>query len=96
MAVCHHSMPARGFDTANLILSALDKADVKDQDAFRAALKAAEFDSVRGDFKFGNNHHPVQNIYVREVIQEGDVFTNKIIATGLSDHADAYASECNM
>ena len=87
---------SQGFDTANLILSALDKADVSDQDAFRAALKAAEFDSVRGDFKFGDNHHPVQNIYVREVIQEGDVFTNKIIATGLSDHADAYASECNM
>ena len=87
---------SQGYDTANLILSALDKADVKDQDAFRAALQAAEFDSVRGDFKFGSNHHPVQNIYVREVIQEGDVFTNKIVATGLSNHADAYAAECKM
>ncbi|EBA16872.1 Extracellular ligand-binding receptor [Roseobacter sp. SK209-2-6] len=87
---------SQGYDTANLILSALDKADVKDQDAFRAALQAAEFDSVRGDFKFGPNNHPVQNIYVREVIQEGDVFTNKIVATGLSNHADAYAAECNM
>ncbi|EEB70780.1 ABC transporter substrate binding protein [Ruegeria sp. R11] len=87
---------SQGYDTANLILSALDKADVDDKDAFRAALKAAEFDSVRGDFKFGDNHHPIQNIYVREVIQEGDVFTNKIIATGLENHADAYAAECKM
>ncbi|MBY6042574.1 ABC transporter substrate-binding protein [Phaeobacter italicus] len=87
---------SQGYDTANLILSALDKASVDDKDAFRAALKAAEFDSVRGDFKFGNNHHPIQNIYVREVIQEGDVFTNKIIATGLENHADAYAAECKM
>ncbi|KIC17244.1 ABC transporter substrate-binding protein [Leisingera sp. ANG-DT] len=87
---------SQGFDTANLILSALDKAEVSDQDSFRAALKAAEFASVRGDFKFGDNHHPIQNIYVREVIKEGDVFTNKIIATGLSDHADAYAAECKM
>lgn len=87
---------SQGYDTANLILSALDKASVDDKEAFRAALKAAEFESVRGDFKFGDNHHPIQNIYVREVIQEGDVFTNKIIATGLENHADAYAAECKM
>lgn len=87
---------SQGFDTANLLISAMDRADVADQDAFRAALKAADFDSVRGDFSFGNNHHPVQDIYVREVIKEGDVYTNKIIATGLSGHADAYAVDCKM
>lgn len=87
---------SQGFDTANLLISAMGKADVADADAFRAALKAAEFDSVRGDFAFGDNHHPVQDIYVREVIKEGDVYTNKIIATGLSNHADAYAVDCKM
>ncbi len=87
---------SQGFDTANLLISAMGKADVADADAFRAALKAAEFDSVRGDFAFGDNHHPVQNIYVREVIKEGDVYTNKIIATGLTNHADAYAADCKM
>lgn len=87
---------SQGFDTANLLISAMDKADVKDAEAFRAALKAAEFDSVRGDFAFGNNQHPIQDIYVREVIKEGDVYTNRIIATGLKDHADAYAAECKM
>lgn len=87
---------SQGYDTANLILSALEKADVSDKDAFRAALEAAEFASVRGEFKFGPNHHPIQNIYVREVIKEGDVFTNKIIATGLEMRADAYAAECKM
>ncbi|MEP3048074.1 MAG: ABC transporter substrate-binding protein [Roseibium sp.] len=87
---------SQGFDTANLLLSAMGKADVKDADAFRAALKAADFSSTRGDFKFGSNHHPVQDIYVREVIKEGDVYTNKIIATGLKDHSDAYAADCKM
>ncbi|MTI16165.1 ABC transporter substrate-binding protein [Rhodobacteraceae bacterium RKSG542] len=87
---------SQGFDTANLILSAMDKADVKDADAFRAALNEADFDSVRGDFSFGNNQHPIQNIYVREVIKEGDVYTNKIIATGLENHADAYAADCKL
>ena len=87
---------SQGFDTANLLISAVAKADVNDQDAFRAALEAADFDSVRGDFAFGPNHHPIQNIYVREVIKEGDVFTNKIIGTALSNHADVYAADCQM
>jgi branched-chain amino acid transport system substrate-binding protein len=87
---------SQGFDTANLLISAMDKADVKDADAFRAALKAADFTSVRGEFAFGDNNHPIQDIYVREVIKEGDVYTNKIVATGLSNHADAYAADCKM
>lgn len=87
---------SQSFDTANLILSAAAKADVKDQDAFRAALKAADFASVRGKFSFGNNQHPIQDIYVREVIKEGDVYTNKIIGVGLTDHQDVYAAECSL
>ncbi len=72
------------------------KAEVTDADAFRAALEAADFTSVRGDFKFNTNHHPIQDIYVREVIQEGDIFTNKIIGVALEDHSDAYAADCKM
>ncbi|MCX2725515.1 ABC transporter substrate-binding protein [Roseibium salinum] len=87
---------SQGFDTANLLLSAMAKADVNDADAFRAALEEADFKSTRGNFRFGPNHHPIQDIYVREVIKEGDVYTNKIIGTALTDHADAYAAECEM
>ena len=86
----------QGYDTANLILSAAAKASVKDADAFRAALKEANFDSVRGKFKFNSNNHPIQDIYVREVIKEGDVLTNKIVATSFTDHEDAYAKDCKM
>ena len=87
---------SQGFDTANLILSAMKKADVKDADAFRAALKDAEFDSVRGDFKFDSNQHPIQDIYVREVVKEGDVLTNKIIGVGLEDRSSAYVGDCKL
>ena len=87
---------SQGFDTANLLISAMGAADVGDMAAFRDALRAADFASTRGDFSFGPNHHPVQDIYVREVIQEGDVFTNKIVATGLTGHSDAYAGDCKM
>ncbi len=87
---------SQGFDTANLLISALDKADVSDADAFREALMAADFKSTRGDFKFNNNHHPIQTIYAREVVKEGDVYTNKVLEPALENHADAYASECKM
>jgi branched-chain amino acid transport system substrate-binding protein len=87
---------AQAYDTANLILSAVAKASVKDKDAFRAALKAADFASVRGKFKFNTNQHPIQDIYVREVVKEGDVLTNKIIGTAFTDHGDAYAEQCKM
>lgn len=88
---------AQGYDTANLILSAAAKAEVSDHDAFRTALKAAEFPSVRGKFSFGPNQHPIQDLYVREVIKNDQgVLTNKIVGTALTDHADAYAAECKM
>ncbi|MEM6615650.1 MAG: ABC transporter substrate-binding protein [Pseudomonadota bacterium] len=87
---------SQGFDTANLLISAIEAADVSDAGAFRDALRAANFDSTRGDFSFGSNHHPVQTIYAREVIKEGDVFTNKIIGTALENHADVYAADCKM
>jgi branched-chain amino acid transport system substrate-binding protein len=87
---------SQGYDTANLIVSALAKAKVTDADAFRAALKAAEFASVRGKFKFGPNNHPIQDIYVREVVKEDGVITNKIVGTAFTDHQDAYAAQCKM
>jgi hypothetical protein len=49
---------SQGFDTANLILSAMAKADVSDKDAFRAALKAADFASVRGKFSLRHQQPP--------------------------------------
>ena len=87
---------SQGFDTANLLISALEKADVTDVDAFRDALRAADFVSVRGDFSFDSNHHPIQDIYVREVIREGDILTNRIISVGLEDHSNAYTADCSL
>ena len=88
---------AQAFDTGTLLATVAAKVDVKDADAFRAALQAAEFDSVRGKFKFNTNHHPIQDFYVREVIKNEDgVLTNKIVATSFTDHEDAYAAECPL
>ena len=87
---------SQGFDTANLILSAMAEADVSDMDAFRAALRAAEFTSVRGSFEFADNHHPVQTVYVREVVEEDGVLTNRIIGTAFEEHRDVHGENCSM
>jgi branched-chain amino acid transport system substrate-binding protein len=86
----------QGFDTASLILSAMSKASIKDTDAFRAAIKEADFDSPRGKLKFGNNQHLIKKIYVREVIKEGDIYTNKVVGVALEEHQDSYAAKCKM
>ena len=90
---------SQGYDAAHLIGSALAATggSLSDMDAFRAALERADFDSVRGKFRFGPNHHPIQDLYIREVIEtpEGTI-TNRIEAKVFTDHADAYASECQM
>lgn len=87
---------SQSFDTANLILSALGTADVSDADAFRAALEAANFTSVRGDFRFAPNHHPIQRVYVREVVEVDGVFTNRIIGTAFEEHQDIHGANCAM
>lgn len=90
---------SQGYDAANLIGSALKSVggNLDDMDAFRAALKKADFASVRGAFRFGNNNHPVQDYYVREVIADPKGgFTNKTVAKVFENHADAYAGDCKM
>lgn len=89
---------SQGYDAALLLDSAIAKVggNVKDTNAFRAALKAADFSSVRGSFKFGPNQHPIQDIYVREVVKKGKGVTNKLVGKVFTNHADAYASQCKM
>jgi len=90
---------SQGYDAAHLIGSALKavNGDLTDLSPFRDALRKANFASVRGDFKFGKNQHPVQDIYVREVVKKADgSTTNKTLKKVLVNHADAYASACKM
>jgi branched-chain amino acid transport system substrate-binding protein len=90
---------SQGFDTANLLLAAMDAVgdDLGDQAAFREALRAADFVSVRGDFAFAPNQHPIQDIYVREAFADdsGNI-TNRVLGVVLEDHQDAYGTECPM
>ncbi len=87
---------SQGFDTALLVLSALEKAHPSDKDAFRAALRAADFSAVRGDFAFNTNHHPIHDVYMREVVAGDGKPTNTIVGTVVTEQKDSYASQCKM
>lgn len=90
---------AQSYDTIFLIKSAVEavKGDLKNKDGMRAAMKKADFPSVRGKFSYGNNHFPVQNFYLREAVQDGDgKWTTKIVSTVYENHQDVYAKDCKM
>jgi branched-chain amino acid transport system substrate-binding protein len=90
---------ASGYDTAMLIDSAVRrvKGKIEDKEALRAAIKAADFKSVRGEFKFGPNQFPVQNYYLQLVGKGADGrLAHKTIGTVLQNRADAYAQDCKM
>ena len=65
--------------------------------ALRAALAKADFQSVRGAFKFGKNQHPVQNWYALKVEKGPDGGpVLKTVDKVLSDHGDVYAKDCKL
>ncbi len=90
---------ASGYDTALLVDSAVRKVKgrIEDKDALRSALRAADFKSVRGDFKFNANQFPVQNYYLQLVGKGGDGrLVHKTIGTLLTNRGDAYVQDCKM
>ncbi|MES2537418.1 MAG: ABC transporter substrate-binding protein [Pseudomonadota bacterium] len=90
---------AQSYDSAQLLNSAIAKVggNVTDDLAFMKALKQADFPSVRGKFKFGNNNFPIQDMNVFEVSKDAKGRVSlKTIATPLKDHKDAYYQECPL
>jgi branched-chain amino acid transport system substrate-binding protein len=90
---------AQGYDAAVLLDNAIGRieGDLADRGAFREALMAADFDSVRGDFSFNSNHFPIQDFYVRQVVKGDDGRLGfKVVATPFDDHKDAYYQDCAM
>jgi len=68
---------------------------VADKKALRDALRAADFASLRGSFKFGPNGFPIQDFHAFEVAKDSAGRVSlKTISTPLKNHQDAYVSEC--
>ena len=82
-----------------LLDSALKKTNgsVANKEAFRAALKAADFKSVTGPFRYNSNQFPIRDFYRVDVGRDAGgqaAFVNKGVV--LKDHADAYAKDCSL
>ncbi len=89
---------SQGYDTALAIASALKATGGKtDVPALRKALAKADFQSVRGAFKFGPNQHPVQDWYALKVEKGADgAPVLKTEGKVLSNHSDVYAKDCKL
>ena len=90
---------SQGYDAALLIDAAVRavKGRIEDKNAFRAALRKADFKSVRGAFRFNTNHYPVQDYYLRLIARDDKGrLTNRIVGTIFKNHSDAYARSCKM
>lgn len=88
---------AQGYDTALFIAAAAEAAGSADTDALIAGLEQATIDGTRGEIRLNTNHFPIQDFYLREVVDDGaGGLTNRIKGTVYEDHADAYVGECQM
>jgi branched-chain amino acid transport system substrate-binding protein len=89
---------AQSYDAANLINSAVTavKGDTSKKDEMRKEMEKANFKSVRGNFKFGPNHVPIQNFYLQDVVKQGDDYVLKTVATIVENSQDRFADKCQM
>ncbi len=89
---------AYGYDTAMLLDAAFRQAggDLSNKDALRAALRDAKFNSVRGTFRFNRNHFPIQDWYVREVVDDGDGTKSSTLEKIFTAMEDRFADQCGM
>jgi len=93
------SYAMQAYDAAQLIDSAVKAVGGKlsDKDALRAAIRKADFKSVRGAFKFNSNGFPVQDFYLVKVAKRADgKFQTEIVQKVFANAADSYASECPL
>ncbi|NQW08265.1 MAG: ABC transporter substrate-binding protein [Alphaproteobacteria bacterium] len=90
---------SQGYDAAQLIDSAVGKTggNTSDKAALRKAFEAADFTSVRGDFRYNTNHFPIQDFYLVKAVKRGDgKYHTAIVEKVFDDYGDVYAAQCKM
>jgi branched-chain amino acid transport system substrate-binding protein len=90
---------AQSYDAANLVNSAVVavNGDLGKKDAMREQMRKASYASVRGPYKYGNNHFPIQNFYLQEVVKDaGGNLALKTVTTIVKDSQDKFHDKCPM
>ena len=99
----YHASPsfygAQTYDAVGLIDSAVTavKGDLGNKEGMRKAMEKADFKSVRGDFKFGNNHIPIQNFYLQDAVKNADgSYALKTVSLIVKNDQDKFHDKCMM
>jgi len=90
---------AQAYDAANLINSAVVavKGNLVDKDGMRDEMRRANYDSVRGPYKYGNNHFPIQDFYLHETVKNADgTYRLRTVATIVKGSQDRFHDKCPM
>src|ERR1700684_525201 len=90
---------AQAYDAAQLINSAVVavNGDTSKKEAMKAEMEKADFKSLRGPYKYGNNHIPIQNFYLQDVVKDADgALSLKTVATIVKDDQDRFHDKCPM
>jgi branched-chain amino acid transport system substrate-binding protein len=97
----YNSVPAtyafQSYDAAMLINSAVTslKGDLSDKTKVAAAMKKADFTSLRGGFKYSVNGYPIQDFYLTKVAKRADgKYQTEIVEKVFTNYADRYAKDC--
>lgn len=88
---------AQAYDVIMAIDAAVKatNGNVADRPAVLAALKKADFASVRGPFTYGINNFPIQPYYLRVIEKnaQGQI-TNKLVGKVFDSYQDVYVGQC--
>lgn len=90
---------ALSYDAIKLIDAAVRDVGgkIEDKDAVRAALRKANFESVRGKFKFNNNHYPIQDLYIVQIEKDAKGQMQSVLkGVAIKDWKDPHAPQCPM
>ena len=91
---------AQSYDGIMLIDSAVRavKGNLADKKGMIAAMRKANFNSVRGKFTYGNNHFPIQNFYLLKAVSgpAGSEPVMEIQKTVFANYKDSYGKDCKM
>jgi branched-chain amino acid transport system substrate-binding protein len=89
---------AQSYDSIMLIDSAVKavKGNLKDTKGMVAAMRKADFQSLRGPFQYNVNHHPIQNFYLLRAEKVGNDIEMRIQKTVFEKHKDSYYQDCKM
>ncbi len=90
---------AQSYDAALFVNSAVAavKGNLANKDGMRNAMRKANYASVRGPYRYGNNHFPIQNFYLQDVVRDAQGnLTLKTVETIVENSQDQFHTQCPM